>query len=51
MDRELWKQLEPFTRDRVLAGYRIFAGLVVVDCSLAPSFSFTHTTKHPDYSS
>ena len=31
MDLEAWKQLQPFTRERVLAGYRVFAGFVVVD--------------------
>jgi hypothetical protein len=31
MDREVWKQLRPFPRERVLAGCRIFAGFVVVE--------------------
>lgn len=30
-DREVWKQLRAFPRDRVLAGYNIFAGLVILD--------------------
>ena len=31
MDPEAWKQLNPFTRERVLTRYRIYAGMIVLE--------------------
>ena len=30
-DLDVWKQLKPFKRERVLARYRIFAGMIVLE--------------------
>ena len=34
MDLEAWRQLKAFTRERVLAGYRIYAGMIVLEPEL-----------------
>ena len=33
MDREAWKRLKPFPRERVLAHYQIYAGMIVIEGS------------------
>ena len=50
-DLDAWKQLKPLTRERVLARYRIFAGMIVLEsregsgesaasaCSMRPLYS------------
>lgn len=30
-DREVWKQLKPFSREQVLKRHRIFAGMIVLE--------------------